>query len=221
MSERPVRVLLVDDDPLVCQGLRLMLAPVSHVEVVATVHSGEEAVDAVHAYCPDVVLMDVRMHAQDGIETTRQLSRLTRSPRVIVLTTFNLDDLTVRALQAGAAGFLLKTAAPGEIIKAITDVAGGGGAFSQEAAAHVVDHVRADTRSVREQEARAAVGGLSPREREVVVLIARGQTTEGVAEALHMAPATVKTHLRSAQSKLGVESRPELAVLVDRAGLLD
>lgn len=214
------RILLVDDDPLVRSGLRLMLEASPDLLVVADVGSGEEAVPAIHAHRPDVVLLDYRMGELDGISTTHEIRRLDDPPRVVLLTTFDMDDLPVRAVRAGADGFLLKTTGPDEITRAVRAAAAGHAPFSAESAGHVMAHVRDDAAGGRRQDAAARVSVLSEREREICVLLAQGQTTAGVATRMHLAESTVKTHLRAAEAKLGVGSRAELAVLVDRAGLL-
>lgn len=220
MSTEAIRVLLVDDDPLLRSGLRLMLEAAPDIAVVADVGSGEEAVPAIHAHRPDVVLLDYRMGELDGISTTREIQRLDRAPRVVLLTTWDLDDLPIRAVRAGASGFLLKTASPDEITRAVRDAAAGHAPFSPESAHHVVTHVRNGDPGGRREDARRRVAALSDREREICVRLASGATTGMVATQLHLSESTVKTHLRSAEGKLGVGSRAELAVLVERAGLL-
>ncbi len=215
-----IRILLVDDDPLVRSGLRLMLEASPDLLVVADVGSGEEAVPAIQAHRPDVVLLDYRMGELDGISTTQEVRRLDRPPKVVLLTTFDMDDLPVRAVRAGADGFLLKTAGPDEITRAVRDAAAGHAPFSPESAGHVMAHVRDDAAGGRRQDAARRVSVLSEREREICVLLAHGYTTAGAATRMHLAESTVKTHLRAAEAKLGVGSRAELAVLVDRAGLL-
>lgn len=215
-----IRVLLVDDDPLVRSGLRLMLEASPDLLVVGDGASGEEAVPAVLAHRPDVVLLDYRMGELDGISTTREIGRLERPPRVVLLTTFDLDDLPLRAVRAGAAGFLLKTAAPDAIARAVREAAAGHAPLSPESAGHVLAHVREDPSAARREEALQRVATLSERERAVCVLLAQGATTAAVAARLYVGESTVKTHLRSAEAKLGVGSRAELAILMDRAGLV-
>lgn len=220
MNPGTIRVLLVDDDPLVRSGVRLMLEASPDLRVVADVGSGEEAVPAIQAHRPDVVLLDYRMGELDGISTIGQIARLASPPRVVLLTTFDLGDLPLRAIRAGADGFLLKTAGPDEIAQAVRDAAAGHAPMSPASSRHVLTHVREDTSDRRRAEASALVARLSVREREVCVLMARGSTTASAGVALHLSESTVKTHLRSAQDKLGVATRAELAILVDRAGLV-
>ncbi|CAM3904611.1 response regulator transcription factor [Janibacter anophelis] len=219
MSEQ-IRVLLVDDDPLVRSGVRLMLEASPDLAVVADVGSGEEAVTAIQAHRPHVVLLDYRMRELDGIATLGEIRRLESPPKVVLLTTFDLGDLPLRAVRAGADGFLLKTSSPDEIVRAVRDVVAGHAPLSPQSAGHVLAHVRDDVAGRRRAEAARLVAELSDREREVCVLMARGETTAGAAGRLHLSESTVKTHLRSAELKLGVGSRAELAILVDRAGLI-
>lgn len=215
-----IRVLLVDDDPLVRSGLRLMLEAAPDLLVVGDVGSGEDAVPAIQAHRPDVLLLDYRMGELDGISTIHEVRRLERAPKVVLLTTFDLDDLPVRAVRAGADGFLLKTAGPDEIMRSVREAAAGHAPLSPESAGHVLAHLRDDRRGRRREEAERLVTLLSEREREVCILLAGGATTAAVAARLHLSESTVKTHLRAAEAKLGVGSRAELAIIVDRAGLL-
>jgi DNA-binding NarL/FixJ family response regulator len=201
---RRIRVLLVDDDPWVCAGLQLVLSSAEDVEVVSAVHDGDEVPAAVRAHRPDVVLMDVRMRRVDGITATRELRRLPNPPRVVVR----------------AAGFLLKTAGPAEILAAVRDAAAGAAPISARSARALFDHVAADPAASARRAAADALSRLSDREREVVVAVARGWSNADIARELFLSEATVKTHLSSAQAKLGCRNRVEVAVLVERAGLL-
>lgn len=216
-----VRVLLVDDDPLVCRGLELLLDADPQITVVASVHDGDAVIDAVHRHFPDVILMDVRMARQDGITTTAALGRLPQPPKVIVLTTFDHDDILLRALDAGAAGFLLKTAAPEEIITAVRNVADGEGALSPRSARQVVEHLQHDEQAAARRAAVHLVGSLTARELDIVRLVAAGRTNPEIAAELYIGEATVKTHLGSAQSKLGARNRVQVGVLAAQAGLVD
>jgi DNA-binding NarL/FixJ family response regulator len=213
-------VLLVDDDALVCQGLELMLSTADDLEVVGAVHDGDGVVEAVHRHAPDVVLLDVRMGRQDGITATRSLRRLADPPKIIVLTTFDHDEVMLRAVEAGADGFLLKTASPAEILAAVRNVAAGGGAVSPGSARQLFHHVRHDPSALARRSAQAAMVTLTAREREVVRAVARGLSNAQIAAELFASEATVKTHLAHAQAKLGCSGRVEVAVLVERSGLL-
>jgi DNA-binding NarL/FixJ family response regulator len=217
---RRIRVLLVDDDPWVCAGLQLVLSSAEDVEVVSAVHDGDEVPAAVRAHRPDVVLMDVRMRRVDGITATRELRRLPNPPRVVVLTTFEEDSAVLQAVEVGAAGFLLKTAGPAEILAAVRDAAAGAAPISARSARALFDHVAADPAASARRAAADALSRLSDREREVVVAVARGWSNADIARELFLSEATVKTHLSSAQAKLGCRNRVEVAVLVERAGLL-
>ncbi|KGN30508.1 LuxR family transcriptional regulator [Knoellia sinensis KCTC 19936] len=214
------RVLLVDDDQLVCRGLELMLDAAEDVTVVGSVQDGDEVVGAIHRHRPDIVLMDVRMARQDGITTTASLSALADSPKVIVLTTWDHDDVVLRAVHAGAAGFLLKSASPGEILEAVRSVAAGDGALSPRSARQVVEHLQSDPARDLRRAAEGLVATLTPREVDVVRCVGRGMSNPQMASALFLGEATVKSHLQRAQQKLGVESRVQVGVLADRAGLL-
>ena len=189
------RVLLVDDDPLVCRGLEGILGAADDIEVVGSVHDGDEVIDAVHRHRPDIVLMDVRMARQDGITTTASLRSLASPPKVVILTTFDHDDVLLRALGAGAVSFLLKTAGPREIIAAVQSVAAGEGALSPRSARQVVEHLQSDPAAELRRAAVSLVDTLTARERDVVGCIAREMTTAQAAAELFLGEATVKSHL--------------------------
>ncbi|XAS76599.1 response regulator transcription factor [Dermatophilaceae bacterium Sec6.4] len=213
---RHIRVLLVDDDPLVCQGLRMILEAAGDIDVVEAVHDGDQAIPAIARTAPDVVMMDVRMPRQDGITTSRAIAQLPGAPRVIMLTTFDLDDVVVRSVRAGAAGFLLKTASPGHIIDAVRDVDAGRGALSAASVGALFEQVA--TPSSRDRElARAAFTQLTPREFAVARAVARELSNGEIAAELFLSEATIKTHLASAQLKLGVRNRVGIAVLATLA----
>ena len=215
-----VRVLLVDDDPLVCRGLELLLSADPEISIVGSVHDGDAVVEAVHAHFPDVVLMDVRMAREDGITATAALMRMPHPPKVIVLTTFDHDDILMRALAAGASGFLLKTAAPQEILAAVHNVAAGEGALSPRSARQVVQHLQRDDQRSATRTAVELLAMLTPRELDVVRLVAQGWSNAQIAARLYVGEATVKSHLASAQARLGVRNRVQVGVLVAQAGEL-
>ncbi|MDT0214720.1 response regulator transcription factor [Rothia sp. ARF10] len=214
------RVLLVDDDPLVCGALETLLGSTGDIRVVGSVHDGDQVIDAIHRHRPDIVLMDVRMTRQDGITTTASVSAMADAPKVIMLTTFDHDDVMLRSVHAGAAGFLLKTASPRDIIKHVRDVASGEGALSARSARQLVEHLQSDTAREQRRTAQALVATLTARERDVVRSVARGMTTSEIAAELFLGEATVKSHLSSAQQKLGAQNRVGIGILADRAGLL-
>ncbi|MGD8151059.1 response regulator [Ornithinimicrobium sp. Y1694] len=220
MSERPIRVLLVDDDPMVVRGLRMMLEHGSEgaISVVGTAADGTEVVPAVQAHYPDVVLMDIRMPRKDGISATREVAALPDSPRVIVLTTFDGDDEPIRAAHAGAVGFLLKTESPEDVIAAVRAVASGEGAVSKRTAKQLLAHIADADASGARREARRLVGTLTEREQDVARGVARGLTNKEIAAELFVSEGTVKAHLGSVQEKLQVDNRVLVAVLVTQAG---
>ncbi len=212
-------MLLVDDDPLVRSGLRLIIETADDLSVVGEAGDGDEVVAACRAAHPDVVLMDLRMPRLDGIAATRAVAALPDAPQVIALTTWDVDDAVVRALEAGAAGFLLKGASFIEILDAVRAVARGDSVLSPRSTRQLLDHL-ASREPDGSDGARRLVADLSPRERDVAVAVGRGLSNAEIAQELYLSEATVKTHLGSAQSKLGVRNRVGVAVLAERAGLL-
>ncbi len=210
-----IRVLLVDDDALVRSGLRLMLAGAAGVEVVGEAEDGRGVLAAVDLHRPDVVLMDIRMPLLDGIEATRLLRAQPSAPAVIVLTTFDADELVLRALRAGAAGFLLKDTPPPEIVRAIEHVHAGEGTLSPTVTRRLIALVADD--GGRREDARARLDTLSAREREVADAVGRGAANAEIARELHMSVATVKAHVSRLLVKLEVENRVQVALLVQTA----
>jgi DNA-binding NarL/FixJ family response regulator len=213
-----VRVLVVDDDPLVRAGLTMMLHGAHGIEMVGEAADGREVPAAVGAHAPDVVLMDIRMPGVDGIAATRELRRRPRPPEVIVLTTFDTDENVLRALRAGASGFLLKDTPPGEIVDAIRRVAAGDPILSPGVTRRLMDRM-ADQAGARER-ARSALAGLSPREREVVVAVGRGRSNAEISADLFMSVATVKAHISRVLTKLDLDNRTQIALLAHDADLV-
>jgi len=216
-----VRVLIVDDDALVRSGLRLMLSGSERVEVVAEADDGGGVLAAVDAHRPDVVLMDLRMPKVDGLAATELLRRQPRPPRVLVLTTFDADELVLRALRAGADGFLLKDTPPAEIVKAIELVAGGDGILSPAVARQLIEHVAAEGSGAdaRRVDAQERLESLTEREREVARAIGQGKSNADIAAELYMSVATVKAHVTRVLSKLDADNRVQIALLVQDARL--
>ena len=215
-----IRVLLVDDDALVRSGLRIMLAGAANVDVVAEAADGHEVLGAVDLHRPDVVLMDIRMPQLDGIATTRLLATQPDPPAIVVLTTFDADELVLRALQAGAAGFLLKDTPPAEIVRAIELVHAGDGMLSPKVTRRLISMVVGDSDAgARAEQARDRLATLSPRERDVALALGRGKTNAEIAAALHLSVATVKAHVSRLLDKLDVDNRVQIALLVHDAGL--
>ena len=213
---RDIRVLLVDDDAMVRAALSMMLDG-NGIRVVGEAADGEQVPAAVDAHAPDVVLMDIRMPGLNGIAATRRLRARPRPPQVIVLTTFDTDDNILRALRAGASGFLLKDSPPAVIADAVHRVAEGEPVLSPTVTRRLMDRVAAE--SGARDRARAAVAELSDREREVFAAIARGRPNAEIALALHMSVATVKAHVSRILAKLGLDNRTQIALLAHEADL--
>jgi DNA-binding NarL/FixJ family response regulator len=219
-----IRVLLVDDDPLVRTGLRLMLGGGSGIEVVGELADGLEVADAVAELAPDVVLMDIRMPGMDGITATRRLtarhsvSTAAAAPaptQVIVLTTFGTDGNVLEAMRAGAAGFLLKHSAPEEIVDGVRRAARGEPALSPAVIRTLMTHAAEDRGLARQAADRLAL--LSDREREVAAAVAEGLSNTEIAQRLYMSTGTVKAHVSGALAKLGLDNRIQLAILAHEA----
>ncbi|MEU0743100.1 response regulator transcription factor [Streptomyces sp. NPDC006134] len=228
-----IRVLLVDDDPLVRSGLRLMLGGAPDVEVVAEAADGSEVAALVAEHSPDVVLMDIRMPGMDGLAATEALRArprpgspgglaqgTPRPPEVLVLTTFNTDEHVLRALRAGAAGFVLKDTPPQEIVAAVRKVAAGEPVLSPAVTQQLIAQVaeRTGGREARAERARAQLALLGDREREVAVAVGRGMTNAEIAAELYMSVPTVKTHVSRILAKLDLNNRVQIALVVYDAG---
>jgi DNA-binding NarL/FixJ family response regulator len=215
------RILIVDDDALVRAGLRMILESADDLQVVGEATDGSQVTAAVQRHRPDVVLMDIRMPTMDGLAATAALQVMTEPPRVIVLTTFDLDDFVFRALQAGAAGFLLKDTPPLELIAAVRVVAAGDGMLSPGVTRRLIGHFAADPRVDRRRQALERLAGLTDREREVLVQVGQGLSNADIGRSLFMSEATVKAHVSRVLVKLGVANRVQVAILAHDAGLLD
>lgn len=214
-----VRVLIVDDQPVVRAGVARILGPGDGFEVVAECDDGDEVVDAVATHQPDLVLMDIRMRRVDGVTATRQLREaLGDDPPVLVLTTFDDDDALWGALDAGAAGFVLKDAAAEDLIAAARAVAGGAAWLDPKVAPRVLSAFR--TNVVPRQRAAQQVEQLTEREHEVLRLMARGATNAEIAEQLYVSEATVKTHVGAIFTKLGVRDRAAAIVFAYDHGIV-
>lgn len=220
----PVRVLIVDDDPLVRAGLSMILGGVPDLLVVGEAADGSEVPAAVAAYAPDVVLMDIRMPRLDGLAATEALRALPRPPEVLVLTTFDADDQVLRALRAGAGGFLLKDTPPAEIVRAVHRVAAGEATLSPTVTRRLIDHVTGPGTGAgpdpRRERALRLLAGLSEREREVAVALGQGRTNAEIAAELYMSVATVKAYVSRLLTRLDLNNRVQVALLVHDAGLV-
>ncbi len=218
MTDR-IRVMVVDDDPLVRSSLRMLLSSAERIEVVAEVADGSGVLAALDRHQADVVLMDIRMPQVDGITATRLLRSQPRPPAVVVLTTFDADELVLRALQAGADGFLLKDSAPAEIIDAVESVNAGEGSLSPRIARRLIALVAGDSdAALRQSRARDLLASLTARESEVALAIGQGQSNAEIGRDLAVTVATVKSHVSRLLSKLGVDNRVQIALLVHDAG---
>jgi DNA-binding NarL/FixJ family response regulator len=210
------RVLLVDDDPLVRSGLMMMLRGAEGIEVVGEVADGADVADAVRREAPDVVLMDIRMPVVDGIAATRALTRRGAAPRVIVLTTFGADDMVLAAIRAGAAGYLLKHTEPEQIVDAVRRAGRGEPVLSPSVARTLIEHAASGADS-RAEQARAQLAVLSERERQIAAAVAEGLSNTEIGARLHVSAGTVKAQVSSALTKLGLDSRIQLALLAHDA----
>jgi DNA-binding NarL/FixJ family response regulator len=211
------RVVIVDDDPLVRSGLTLILGGAPDLQVVGEAGDGAAALEAVRTHSPDVVLMDLRMPRIDGLRATEQLRSLREPPLVIVLTTFDVDDAVFRALSAGAAGFLLKDTAPADLVEAVRRVAAGEPMLSPAVTRRLIDQVTGGRDSARRDRARDMVASLTDREREVAGAVARGLANAEISRELHLSVPTVKAHVGRLFSKLGVDNRVQVALVMHDA----
>ncbi|GAB2500568.1 response regulator transcription factor [Promicromonospora xylanilytica] len=237
----PVRVVLVDDDPLVVQGLRLMLTGAPGVDVVGDADDGDRLVGLVRRAAPDVVLLDVRMPRVDGVAALRALRSTPDAPQpvVIVLTTFDSEPVVLDALRAGASGFLLKHTPPAEIVRAIRAAADGEPTVSPAALRRLIDHVTEVPGATAGDQPGSAVvspagaghdpadrpgeealATLTDRERQVAVAVAKGLGNAEIARRLYLSHGSVKAHISSALAKLGLENRTQLAIAAHTAGIV-
>jgi len=215
----PIRVLLVDDDPLVRSGLAIMLGGSDQVEVVGEAADGADVLAEVDRHHPNIVLMDIRMPRLDGIQATRLIRSQPRPPAVIVLTTFDADELVLRALHAGASGFLLKDTAPAEIIAAIKAVHAGDGSLSPAIARRLIALIAGESESAaRANSARQQLASLTPRERQIAMAVGEGRSNAEIAADLHLSIATIKAHVSQLLLKLDLDNRVQIALLVHDAG---
>jgi DNA-binding NarL/FixJ family response regulator len=211
-----IRVVLADDQQLVRTGLRLILNAEPDIEVVGEAANGAEAVEVCLRARPDVVLMDVRMPEVDGIEATHRLSEIEHPPKVLVLTTFDLDDVVWDALRAGASGFLLKDAPEERLTTAIRVVADGGSLFAPSVTRRLIEEFSRRT----PQPTVTSLDGLTERETEVLTLVARGLSNAEIGAALFVTENTVKTHVARVLMKLGLRARVQAVVVAYESGLV-
>ncbi|WP_220040427.1 response regulator transcription factor [Nonomuraea aridisoli] len=207
-----IRVMLVDDQELLRAGFRMVLGAQPDIEVVAEAGDGAAALEVLRAAEVDVVLMDVRMPVMDGVEATRRIE----GPKVLILTTFDLDEYAFAAVKAGAAGFLLKDVPPGDLIEAIRVVHAGDAVVAPSTLRRMLDRFAAQLPSGEP----VAAAELTPREREVMLMVARGLSNLEIAAGLEVAEATVKTHLGRVLAKLGLRDRAQVVVYAYESGLI-
>lgn len=217
----PIRVLIVDDDPLVRAGLSFMLGGAPDLEIVGEAADGDEVAAAVARTRPDVVLMDIRMPGVDGIEATRRIIRdgtASHDPRVLILTTFDLDEYVIEAVRAGASGFLLKDSPPEELTQAVRVVAAGEALLSPKITrALIADYATRPSAPVSPD---ATLSVLTDRELDVMKAVAAGLSNAEIAAELHLAEQTVKTHVSRILNKLDLRDRTQLVVCAYESGLV-
>jgi len=209
-----IRVIIADDQPLMRAGFKTVLEATGSIEVVAEAGDGEEAIRAAETHAPDVVLMDIRMPKVDGIEATRRLPR----HRVLILTTFGLDEYIVEALRAGASGFLLKDARPQELVGAVKAVAAGDAVLSTSVTRSLLDQIA--HRLPAPVQGDGALSALTERELEVLRLMAGGRSNAEIAASLVVSEATVKSHVSNLLGKLGLRDRVQAVILAYETGLV-
>jgi DNA-binding NarL/FixJ family response regulator len=215
-----IRVLVVDDEPLVRGGVRMILESESDIEVVGEAADGNEALEQAHALTPDVVILDIRMPGLDGIETTRRLlQRRHDPPRILILTTFDLDEYVYEAMKAGASGFILKNVPPTKLVDAVRTVADGDALLAPAITRRMIERFvqRAPTGTGRP----TALATLTERELGVLRLIARGLSNAEIARSLFLSEATVKSHVNRVLSKLDLRDRTQATVLAYETGLIE
>ncbi|MFD7164590.1 response regulator [Streptomyces violascens] len=216
-----IRLLIVDDDPLVRAGLTFMLGGAEDIEIVGEAADGSGVAQLARELRPDVVLMDIRMPHVDGLTATETLRARPEAPEVIVLTTFHADEQVLRALRAGAAGFVLKDTPPAEIVAAVRQVANGDPVLSPAVMRQLMTQVSTAAPGDRASRARTRIAQLAEREREVAVAVGRGFSNAEISARLYLSVPTVKAHVSRVLAKLGLNNRVQIALLVHDAGLLD
>ncbi|MFY1670782.1 response regulator [Plantactinospora sp. WMMB334] len=218
-STRPVRVLLADDQPLLRTGFRMVLGAEDDLDIVGEASDGVEAVDLARRLLPDVVLMDIRMPRMDGVAATRAIIDARLPVRVLILTTFDLDEYVVGALRAGASGFLAKDVPAEDLVTAIRTVAVGEAVVAPRILKRLLDRF-AESLPDPEAAPPKAIGVLTEREREVLVQVARGLSNAEIARVLTVSETTIKTHVGHVLTKLGLRDRVQAVVLAYETGLV-
>ncbi|WP_336213228.1 response regulator transcription factor [Nonomuraea sp. LPB2021202275-12-8] len=220
LTNAPIKVLLADDEGLVRSGFKVLLDLEDDITVVGEAANGAEAVERARATRPDVVLMDIRMPKVDGIQATAQIAEThgLEQVRVLILTTYDTDEYVFDALQAGASGFLLKDAGPAELVQAIRVIAAGEALLAPRITRRLIGQFTARRTAARAAEDRLAV--LTEREREVLALVGQGLSNHEIGAELFLSPATARTHVSRAMTKLGARDRAQLVVIAYQTGLV-
>jgi DNA-binding NarL/FixJ family response regulator len=215
-----IRVMLADDQPLVRAGFRMLLEVEDDIEVVGEADDGEAALELISTLAPDVVLMDIRMPGVDGLEALRRMSGddAMSATKVLVLTTFELDEYVFAALRLGASGFLLKHTKPGDLVRAVREIVAGEALLSPSVTRRLIQEFTA--RPTRPELTPPTMSTLTDREVEVVALVAQGLTNDEIAAELYLSPATARTHVSRAMVKLHARDRAQLVVFAYQSGLI-
>lgn len=215
-----IRVLLVDDQEMIRAGIRLMVDEEPDLEVVGEAGDGARGVDAVRALAPDVVVMDIRMPVVDGIEATRRIVATGAPSAVLVLTTFDDDEFVFGALRAGAAGFLLKDSPPDDLLNAIRAVNEGGSLVDPAVTRRLIERWSALEDAAEDEPVRPEVPAITPREREILIGLAKGWSNRELADNFFLSEGTIKTHVSSLLSKLGLRSRVQAVIYAYESGVV-
>lgn len=216
-----VTVLLADDDPLARSAVSTIVGHDDAITILGQAGDGRDAIRMARELRPDVVLMDLRMPGMDGVTATATLRADPQPPQIVVLTTWDVDNAVMSSINAGASGFLLKSASPQEITTAIKAAAAGDAVLSARSTKQLLDTVRTDPSRRRRRAAAKQLSQLTDWERDIAIEAARGLSNAEIGERLYLAAGTVKSHLANIQTKLDMSNRVQIAVLVERAGLLD
>jgi DNA-binding NarL/FixJ family response regulator len=216
-----IRVLIVDDDPLLRAGLQLMLGGAPDIRVVGEAGDGSGVQSLIDKLSPDVVLMDIRMPGTDGLTATEAIRRRPGAPEIVILTTFDADEHVLRALRAGAAGFILKDTPPAEIVESVRRIAGGQPVLSPAVTKRLITRVAASGHDQRKNKAAERLKDLNDREREIAVAVGEGKSNAEISATLYLSIPTVKTHVSRILTKLDLNNRVQIALLVHDAGFLD
>lgn len=216
-ESRAIRLLICDDQDIVCEGLRAMFAPVPQIEVVGVAKNGVEALDLTQRLRPDLVLMDLKMPKMNGVQATKAIREKFPSVRVLVLTTYDADDWVLNAIRNGAAGYLLKDTPQEELVRAILNTMKGWNPIDPQVAGKLFDHVAQQPSTPYADQ--TLISSLSEREREVLQLLADGLANADIAKTLFLSEGTVKNYVSVIFAKLGVTDRTQAAILAIRSGL--